>query len=117
MSDDSLTLRLRAVELRLDEIERKLAGGSRPLADLIPAQEPETRIAWRHGRRPKFWNDVEVRRHIINRHRQITIAELHAEMCALFGAARTPSRTAMALLWKRIDATGVSRARAQRRAA
>jgi hypothetical protein len=94
---------------RLDVLEQRLAAVESKLGASAIEDQPESRIAWQHGRRPDFWSDVEVRRHIITRHRHCTLSELRAEVRALFGDARTPSRSAIARLWKRLDITSQRR--------
>lgn len=98
MIDATLEARLSGIEARMARIERRLSETS-----AAPAVEPESRVSWQHGRRPEFWSDVEVRRHVINRHRQMTLAELRTEMLALFGPARTPSKSAIWRVWKHME--------------
>lgn len=54
-------------------------------------------------RNPSFWSDVEVRRLVIATHRQMTVQEALAHITAAVGPQRTPSKSALARVWKRLD--------------
>lgn len=63
-------------------------------------------------RNPSFWSDLDVRRMVIATHRQMTIEEARARIASKLGADRTPSKSALARAWKRLDkALAVSLAR------
>jgi len=59
--------------------------------------------AWSNGRRPKFWRDIQVRTLLVSLHREMTIADARAVCEAQFGAARTPSHSAIGRCWQQID--------------
>lgn len=63
---------------------------------------PTTGVAHRN---PSFWSDLEVRRLVIELHRQVTVQAALAEIAAHVGPARTPSKSALARAWKRLDLT------------
>lgn len=56
-----------------------------------------------YGRRPKFWSDTEVVTFLTHKHRAVTLAQALAACRAAFGAARTPSRSALQRYWSRLD--------------
>lgn len=56
-----------------------------------------------NGRRPKFFADHAVRDRLIDLHREVTIAAAVADCRSRFGAARTPSPSAVARFWLYID--------------
>lgn len=55
------------------------------------------------GRRPPWWSDAKVRELVIAGHRQKTLDEVVAEIVALYGAERAPSRSSVGRVWMRID--------------
>lgn len=57
----------------------------------------------RRQRRPNFWPDIEVRELLTAFHRQVTIDGVRAVCAAKFGAARTPSKSAVARYWLVLD--------------
>lgn len=59
----------------------------------------------RRQRYAAFWHDVEVRQTVIALHRQMTIDQARRVLCAEFGTARTPSRSALGRVWKQLDLT------------
>jgi plasmid stability protein len=68
-------------------------------------------------RNPSFWSDIEVRRLVVAHHRQMTVDEARDVIRAAVGDERTPSRSALARAWKRLDkAISTSRVRLARRA-
>lgn len=62
-------------------------------------------------RNPDFWADLDVRRLVIELHRQVTIKEALVEIAAHVGPARTPSKSALARAWKRLDLLNKKRSR------
>lgn len=77
---------------------------------MTPAQDAEARAlaaatagAWPNGRRPAFWADLAVRTLLTALHRQMTLAEARAACAERFGAARTPSKSAIHRYWRRLD--------------
>lgn len=57
-------------------------------------------------RNPAFWSDMEVRRLVIETHRQMTMEEARAAIAEVVGDARTPSKSALARVWLRLDKAG-----------
>jgi hypothetical protein len=76
-----------------------LAGGEAHPARLKTGLNP----VFLHGRRPKFWSDVPVRDFLISHHRQFTIEEALERCTQRFGAARTPSASALGRFWLGMD--------------
>lgn len=58
---------------------------------------------WSSGRRPAFWSDFEVRRLIVQLHRQVMIKECLAMCRERFGPERTPSHSAVHRFWQILD--------------
>jgi hypothetical protein len=58
---------------------------------------------WSNGRRPRFWNDVEVRALLTRLHRQTTMKDALAICRREFGDERTPSRPTLCRYWQRLD--------------
>lgn len=56
-----------------------------------------------NGRHPKFWQDAEVRDLLTSLHRRVEIVEALNECRALFGNARTPSRSSLHRYWQQLD--------------
>lgn len=54
-------------------------------------------------RNPAFWSDIEVRRLAVMSHRQMTIAEALVFISREVGNERTPSKSALARAWQRLD--------------
>ncbi|MBB4284508.1 hypothetical protein [Roseospira goensis] len=93
---------------RLDAVERALGMDDSRLEDRVTYLP-----IWSDGTRPRFWHDREVRAFLIEKHRQTTINRARAECLERFGAARTPSRTAIWRFWQRLDgARGLAGGRA-----
>jgi hypothetical protein len=67
------------------------------------ARRAATAPIWSNGRRPAFWGDLEVRAFLTALHRQATVADVLAACARRFGAARTPSKSALARYWLRLD--------------
>ena len=57
----------------------------------------------RHGRRPKFFSDIDVRTRLIELHREVSVATAIALLTDEFGADRTPSRSAISRFWIYLD--------------
>lgn len=55
------------------------------------------------GRRPKFFDDLPVREHLIALHRETTVAKAVQSCRSRFGAERSPSRSAIARFWLYLD--------------
>lgn len=60
----------------------------------------------RSGRRPKFFADVAVRDRLVELHREVTIEAAVADCRQRFGAARTPSASAIQRFWSYLDKLG-----------
>lgn len=88
----------KVVPIRSIRSQLKLRRGDLPSAILTTL--PTTGVARRN---PKFWTDLEVRRLVMELHRQVTVQEALAEIAAHVGEERTPSKSALARAWKRID--------------
>lgn len=76
------------------------------MAELSPrALEIGAAVApfFRHGRRPSFWGDGELRVFLTDMHRQVTIAACLAACRETFGADRTPSKSALQRYWAVLD--------------
>ncbi|WP_337846211.1 hypothetical protein [Sphingomonas sp.] len=56
-----------------------------------------------YHRNPDFWGDVAVRELVIETHRQMTLDAARQHIAARVGAERTPTRSALARCWKRLD--------------
>lgn len=54
-------------------------------------------------RNPDFWSDAQVRALVVSTHRQMTIHEALARIKDAVGIARTPSKSALGRVWKRLD--------------
>ncbi len=57
----------------------------------------------RHGRRPKFFSDVEVRTRLMALHREVPVSVARERIAAEFGWDRTPSRSAVSRFWIYLD--------------
>ena len=55
------------------------------------------------NRMPSLWSDLEVRRLMLATHRQMTVESALATICHALGPDRTPSKSALARIWKRLD--------------
>jgi hypothetical protein len=91
----------RGLGARLDNIEallRHLVAKTAP----VQAAAPEP-IIWRHGRRPDFWRDQEVRALLLSLWRTTTLDDARRQAVAQFGDSRAPSRAAIGRLWKAMD--------------
>ncbi len=62
-----------------------------------------TMPVWSNGRRPNFWSDFEVREVLTAAHWQVTMDQVRALCASKFGAARAPSRSAIARYWQVLD--------------
>lgn len=58
---------------------------------------------WTDGHRPAFWGDLDVREFLTTCHRQMTEVAARAACERQFGAARTPSKSALNRYWQRLD--------------
>jgi hypothetical protein len=56
-----------------------------------------------HGRRPRFWQDAEVRDFLTGLHRRVEIREALDACREAFGPERTPSRSALHRFWLHLD--------------
>ncbi|PZU56614.1 MAG: hypothetical protein DI547_16195 [Sphingobium sp.] len=54
-------------------------------------------------RNPAFWSDLEVRQLVVEMHRQVTINAALEIIAQRVGAERTPTKSAIARAWKRLD--------------
>lgn len=54
-------------------------------------------------RNPNFWSDLEVRRLVLAHHRQMTVEQSRSAIRQAVGADRTPSKSALARVWQRLD--------------
>ncbi|BAV64795.1 hypothetical protein [Sphingobium cloacae] len=79
-------------------------------AETLAALPPLGRVR----RNPDFWGDLEVRRLVIELHRQVTIDCALAMIEARVGAERTPSKSALGRAWKRLDLHTKSKRRGSR---
>lgn len=68
----------------------------------MPADHPRLELEG-GGRRPKFYSDIEMRKHLIRLHRETTIAQARASCLDRFGPERTPSRSAISRFWLKLD--------------
>jgi len=57
---------------------------------------------WSSGRRPKWWDDLEVRAFLTRNHRQMSTLAAEERGAALFGA-RCPKKSATHEYWQRLD--------------
>lgn len=74
------------------------------------AEDVIARITWGRGPRPAYWDDREVRRLLVVarlRNDRTTIDGARAICLRTFGGTRTPSRSAIARLWRRIQDQGL----------
>lgn len=82
-----------------DVRERRAARGGDPAAyacEQLPALGTTRR-------NPDFWSDLEVRRLVIDLHRQVTVEQARAAIAERCGQVRTPSKSALARAWQRLD--------------
>jgi hypothetical protein len=94
---DQLALLSDAARAALES--RSVAGGSTALGYAL-AELPPLRNTRRN---PDFWADLEVRQLVIECHRQMTIAQALALITSKVGGDRTPSKSALARAWIRLD--------------
>lgn len=57
----------------------------------------------RHGRRPKFFTDMDVRERLIALHREVPVSVARERIETEFGRDRTPSRSAVYRFWIYLD--------------
>ncbi len=67
------------------------------------ALKASTTAPWRNGRRPDFWQDIEVRVFFTQAHRQITLSDAIALAAEKFGRDRSSSRSAVQRYWALLD--------------
>lgn len=63
---------------------------------------------------PDFWADLDVRGALIDLHREVHIGRVRAILTERFGAARTPSKSAIHRFWQRLDELRYARAGGRR---
>lgn len=82
------------------QIEKLLAS---PDCSEERARKCIARAHWQNGRRPGFWQDIEVRLMLARLHRQATLAQARSYVAELYGAQRCPSQSALQRFWSVLD--------------
>jgi hypothetical protein len=99
---EALVSRIDALEVRLAALEGPAPRMSRETFGAVLNKARKLPI-FGHGRRPKFWTDDEVRDFMTAKHRRVELKVALKQCAEKFGAKRTPSRSAVARYWMKLD--------------